>query len=110
MFATLVVAILPWWLFAGLTYRRKYIIGAMLTGLALGYVRPFFDFSRPISITLTYTSSGLWLTMAREVAFAALRLRGLYKSAHSYADLTCESGPASSTPPKGLVELRRTAG
>lgn len=35
MFVNLVVAILPWWLFSGLTYKRKYIIGVMLTGLAL---------------------------------------------------------------------------
>lgn len=36
--SSVAMAVLPWWLFAGVTYKRKYIIGTMLSCLALGYV------------------------------------------------------------------------
>lgn len=38
IFSSIVMAVLPWWLFSAVTYKRKYIIGTMLSGLAFGYV------------------------------------------------------------------------
>ncbi|KAK5993489.1 hypothetical protein PT974_06921 [Cladobotryum mycophilum] len=57
--ATAVMAVLPWWLFASITYKRKHAIATIMSALAVG-----------------------------ETVLGAVRLYGLYTSAHSKGDLT----------------------
>jgi len=57
--ATAVMAMLPWWLFANITYKRKHAISGIMSALAIG-----------------------------ETVLGAVRLYGLYTSAHSNGDLT----------------------
>jgi len=57
--ATAIMAVLPWWLFAFITYKRKHAISGVMSALAIG-----------------------------ETVLGAVRLYGLYTSAHSSGDLT----------------------